>query len=238
MNTTRGPSALKLAASLGALSPQLATLLALQRAEEPETPVLLTEVQPDDLFNGLENGCYDLGVAWAALAEPPLTVQPLWRDELAVAMPVRSPLLAHSTIPSEVLRHYPLFYWRQQDCETLNLQADGLRQIRYPLVGTAISFELMTVLVAAGYGIGIAPRSRIVQARSLGIVMRPLAEGPHWIGTDLFWSVGRVVATVERFVMRARRVAERDHHPVPPSHVLHCIPHEPQQTDFPVSQPQ
>lgn len=41
MNASVRPSSLKLAASREALSPQLATLLALQRAEEPETPTVL-----------------------------------------------------------------------------------------------------------------------------------------------------------------------------------------------------
>lgn len=232
MSTSCRPSILKLAVSTGALSPQLATLLALQRAEEPETPLLLTEVSSNDLFHGVEHGRYDLGITWTTTAEPSLQVQPLWRDELAVAMPVRSPLLAHGTVPVEGLRHYPLFCECPQDCETLNLLIDD--QGRESRCWTATSFDLMVVLVAAGYGIGVAPRACIVQARNLGVVMRPLAGGPHWIGTGLFRSVGCAAPAIERFVTRARSVAEFEHHPQPPMHPMRCIPPEPQQADSPV----
>lgn len=49
MSAPSQSSILKLAVSADALSPQLATLLALQRAEEPETLVLLQEVTAGDL---------------------------------------------------------------------------------------------------------------------------------------------------------------------------------------------
>ncbi|WP_321897305.1 LysR substrate-binding domain-containing protein [Burkholderia cepacia] len=200
MNTSCRSSSLTLAASRGALSPQLANLLALQRAEEPETPVLLVEAQPEDIFQGLMDRRYDLGIAWMASAKRPLSIQPLWQDELAVAMPVRSPLLQYRTISPAQLHRQQLFYWCPQDCESLKLPADGLL--------TATSFALMAVYVAAGYGLGIAPRSRIVQARSLGIAMRPLGGSPHRIQTDLVRHVGFTDPATERFAMRARRVAE------------------------------
>ncbi|WP_234416926.1 hypothetical protein [Xanthomonas fragariae] len=50
------------------------------------------------------------------------------------------------------------------------------------------SFDLLTVLVAAGYGIGIAPQSYIVSARNRGIVMRQILGTPRWV-TPVFFDL-------------------------------------------------
>lgn len=231
MNAAVRSSSLRLATSREALSPQLSALLALQRAEEPETPITLVETPSAAIFQGLMRGCFDLGIAWATSTEPPLSILPLWRDELAVAMPIRSPLLAYSTISPTQLLHQRLFYWCPQDCEALNLRTDNLQRDNLPPTSSAAtSFDLMAVLVSADYGIGIAPRARIVQARGLGIVMRPLAEGPYWIATKLFHSLGDTSPACDRFAMRARRVAESEHSPASP-HSPHGRRSEPRRTN-------
>jgi len=66
---------LRLAVSADALSPRLASLLALQRAEEPETIILLREVAARDLVRGLEDGTYDAGIALAMGTT--LSIQPI-----------------------------------------------------------------------------------------------------------------------------------------------------------------
>ena len=66
---------LRLAVSADTLSPRLANLLALQRAEEPETIILLREVAARDLVRGLEDGTYDAGIALAMGTT--LSIQPI-----------------------------------------------------------------------------------------------------------------------------------------------------------------
>ena len=46
------------------------------------------------------------------------------------------------------------------------------------------SFDLLAVLVAAGFAVGIAPRSHRTRSR-LGCRHAPLANGPYLIGTQL-----------------------------------------------------
>lgn len=208
MNTSSLPSALTLGVSSGTFPAQLAALLALQRAEEPETPILLKEVSPGDLLQGLETGRYDAGITWAIPASPTLSSQPFWRDQLAVALPALSPLLACASIPLEELLRYPMIGWCPQACEALSLQVEALIG-HLDAAFTATTFELMTVLVAAGYGIGLAPRERVSQARQWGVVMRPLAEGPHWIGMSLLRLACGATPAVERFARRAERIAAR-----------------------------
>ncbi|WP_177497610.1 MULTISPECIES: substrate-binding domain-containing protein [Gammaproteobacteria] len=204
MSTSQRSITLKLAASPGALSPLLANLLALQRAEEPETQVLLEEAPPEDLLHGLGSGRYDFGITWTTSAEPSLRSQPLWNEELGIAVPSRSPLLVHAAIPSEALQLYPLI----QAC--IALSDDLLRQLDCPLQD-ASSFELMAALVAAGYGIGVAPRSRISQAHGWGIVCRPLAGGPHSVRVQLLRAGSKQEPAADRFAERAAKITAADH---------------------------
>ena len=201
-------SFLKLAVVTEALAPQLATLLALQRAEEPETVVLLQEVDPRELFNGLEDGIYDMGMALTMTTpSPALNPHLLWADELALAVPSRSPLLAHPEVPLDALQHYPLFRWHPQACDALSQQLDALCGNEECPSQEITSFEHMAVLVAAGYGVGLAPRSRVVQARSWGVTMRPLANGPYFFRIQLLPSSRGWTPAVKRFSERAAKVA-------------------------------
>lgn len=199
-------SFLKLAVVVDALSPQLATLLAMQRAEEPETIVLLQEVTPGELAQGLEGGRYDIGIG-LVVTSPALNAHPLWDDELVLAVPLRSPLLARPEVSLDAPLHHPLLRWCPRACAALSQQLEALCGNQECAALKIASFEHMAVLVAAGYGVGIAPRSRVVQARSWGVAMRPLANGPHLIRTQLLLPVEGWTPAVERFAERAVKVA-------------------------------
>ncbi|MCE4363171.1 MULTISPECIES: LysR family substrate-binding domain-containing protein [Gammaproteobacteria] len=207
MNQNCCSRSITVAASSAVLSPLLADLLALQRTEEPETPVRLQEVTQDELTTSILGGTYDLGIGWP-LATDALAVLPLWRDRLAIALPTRSPLLAHQAIPLPVTFSCPLICWHPHTCvEGLDMEA-GVDDCSAHLCSIAVtSFDLLTVLVAAGYGIGIAPQSYIVRARNRGIVMRHILGTPRWVYTCLFRSANALSPAVERFVERASRVA-------------------------------
>lgn len=209
MNASCRPPPIKLAVASAALLPQVADLLALQRLEEPETPVSLIEVFSNGILLDVESGQYDLAIAWkTSTSASALSVRILWRDELVAVVPVRSPLLAHGRIPSAALRHYPLIYWCPQSCQDALNQQIGVQGEAPPgKSGPAASFELMTIMVAAGYSVGIAPRSRVEHARNPGILMRALAGDSPWVETCLFWRAGPMPPTVERFAERASRVA-------------------------------
>jgi hypothetical protein len=168
---------LKLAVSADTLSPRLASLLALQRAEEPETIILLQEVAARDLIRGLEDGTYDAGIALVATTTVfAMNAQPLWADELALAVPLRSPLLAYPEVPLDALLHYPLLQWCLWACEALSQQVDArfgpethsVRRSR-PLISWRYSWR-------QAFAVGIAPRSHIARARGWGVAMRPLAR--------------------------------------------------------------
>lgn len=199
---------LRLAVSADTLSPRLASLLALQRAEEPDTIILLQEVAARDLVRGLEDGTYDIGIELAATTTVfAMNAQPLWADELALAVPLRSPLLAYAEVPLDALLHYPLLQWCLWACEALSQQVDARFGPKKHSAQEVTSFDLMAVLVAAGFAVGIAPRSHIARARGWGVAMRPLANGPYLISTQLLRKSHGSARAVERFAERAAKVA-------------------------------
>lgn len=123
----RGPAPLQIAVTAGALTPPLATLLARQRAEEPETPVRLVETTVADQCWGLEEGRYCLGFSTTPdLLRHPLQSAALWQDELAVAVPPRSPLLALAEIPLHEAVQHPLILWHREDHEAPSPQIESL----------------------------------------------------------------------------------------------------------------
>lgn len=68
----------------------------------------------------------------------------------------------------------------------------------------------MAVLVASGYGIGLATKSRISCSRNLNLVMRPLASGSHQVTTYLALPPSPLSATVERLIQRAQAIEAED----------------------------
>ena len=199
---------LRLAVSADTLSPRLASLLALQRAEEPETIILLQEVAAGDLVRGIEDGTYDVGMALAATTTAfTMNAQSLWADELALAVPLRSPLLAYPEVPLDALLHYPLLQWCLWACEALSQQVDARFGPEKHSAQEVTSFDLLAVLVAAGFAVGIAPRSHIARARGWGVAMRPLANGPYLVSTQLLRRPHGSARAVERFAERAVKVA-------------------------------
>lgn len=86
----------RLAIAPGVPSSCLITLLALQRAEEPEVTIAFFETSGDDLMTGLEEGRYDAGISLRNAGAPAVKSQPLWVENVAVAMPLGSPLLAQA----------------------------------------------------------------------------------------------------------------------------------------------
>ena len=199
---------LRLAVSADTLSPRLASLLALQRAEEPETIILLQEVAAGDLVRGIEDGTYDVGMALAATTTAfAMNAQPLWADELALAVPLRSPLLAYPEVPLDALLRYPLLHWCLRACDGLSQQVAARFGSEMHPIKEVTSFDLLAVQVAAGFAVGIAPRSQIARAHGWGVAMRPLANGPHLIRTQLLLPVEGWTPAVERFAERAVKVA-------------------------------
>lgn len=199
---------LRIAVSFGALSPQLSALLSRQREEEPQTPVVLSEVSIHEQVRGLENGRYDVGLALTRAPGHSLSALPLWHEELMVAVPLRSPLLEFTAIPLEELARYPLIRWQSEDCDPIGHLFDRLLREGYssPETFCVHTFDLLAILVAAGYGIGVGARSCIAAARKLNIAMRPLAGDREELTTYFLRRPCNAPASVDRLAERAQAI--------------------------------
>jgi len=200
---------LRLSMAFGTLNSAVSRLLAIQHDEEPQTPIALIETSTSEQLQGIDAGDYDLGLSLTP-AQSPTSSLALHRDELAVALPARSPLLALENISLRDLAGYPLIIWARDECAPLGERIASMLQSE----GTAIevahqvkSLGLLVSLVAAGYGIAFAGKSQIAAARHLGVIMRPLSGPPHPLTTYLLHREPFLNPHVERFVDRARRVA-------------------------------
>ena len=206
MHATIQFSSFRLAISPGVPSSYLSALLVLQRAEEPEVNVAFSEVSAADLVAGLHEGRYDAGLSLQGLNDPPLKSQSLWTENMAVAMPLRSPLLDQTTLTIAELQDYLVFRWEAESCSLLEQRLSALRPADRQNIRSVTSFEMMALWVAAGYGVGVSAQSRIEHARAWEITMRPLSDGPYQIVTHLLLPNRRASPISERFERRARKV--------------------------------
>ncbi|ATN36781.1 hypothetical protein ACO34A_23655 (plasmid) [Rhizobium sp. ACO-34A] len=205
-----GSAPLRLAFSFGALNPAVAKLLAMQHDEEPETRVKLIETSSAEQMQGIENGDYDIGLSLAKAKRPSISSFPLWEDEIAVAVPVNSPLLTLDTIPLRELENYPLIMWAADGCAPMSEQIASMLQserIAIDVAHEVKTFGVLANLVAAGYGIALGARSQFAASRHLEIIMRPLSGPPRPLTTYLLHSKVTSNPCAERFIERARRIA-------------------------------
>ncbi|GAA0529594.1 substrate-binding domain-containing protein [Pseudomonas aeruginosa] len=206
-NTTSRLSHLRLAIAPGVPSSKLSALLALQRAEEPDVTLAFFEVSGNDLRTGLHNGRYDAGVSLQASGDTTLKTQPLWVECMAVAMPLRFPLLDQATLTIADLLNYPMYRWQAEMCSKLDERLSTLPPIGRQNIRYVTSFALLATWVAAGYGVGVSAQSRIEHAHRWGLAMRPIIDGPYEIVTHLQRPQEQASSVVERFERRALQVA-------------------------------
>ncbi len=201
---------LRLVSSFGALNRTASELLAMHRDEEPGTHVKLIETSSSDQLRGIEEGDYDLGLSLARAKGASVSSLPLREDEIAVAVPIHSPLLALDAIPLRELENYPLIMWATSECAPMSEQIESMLQSERIAINVSHqvkTFGLLTSLVAAGYGIAIGARSQFAASRHLGIIMRPLSGPSRPLTTYLLHPKIASNACVERFVERARKIA-------------------------------
>lgn len=206
MYATSQCSKFKLGVVPGIPSSRLSTLLALQRVEEPEITITLFEVSDDELISGIREGRYDAGISLRGVADPYLTSQPLWSENMAIAVPLRSPLLNKTKLTVGELLEYPVFRWQAEICPSMDHRISTTLCGRRQNIQHVTSFEMMVLWVAAGYGVGLSGQTRIVRAQSWKIHMRPLSDGPYEIVTYLLRPAKHPDPVSERLENRALKI--------------------------------
>jgi len=187
---------------------QLADVLALQRAEEPETTAALVECTASAPADDPSSPEFDLAVTTTRLHWPGWVSEPLWHGTLAVAVAKRSHLLAFREIPCDELRKQPIIRAHSTADEPWHTEASRLLQATPGEHDqTVATFDLAMMLVAAGYGVAIAPAARLAGYQARGIAVRPMAGAVPIVMAFLLHRCSWLTDTQERFAERARSVA-------------------------------
>lgn len=196
---------LRIALSDGITPSRLPALLARCREEYPEIEIRLFEVPLDQQIKGLHDDLYDAGFSMADEAGDGIIVNPVWEDQLMVAVPARHPVLAYKRIPLEEVLRYPIVLGDPAACEGHARQVDRIlrRQEREPLIAQHVAtFDVMMTLVSAGLALGLAGAAHIASSRALGVVARPLAGRPPMLTTYLLRRDAEPSQMQARFIER------------------------------------
>ncbi|HIE1390481.1 TPA: LysR family transcriptional regulator [Pseudomonas aeruginosa] len=200
---------LRIALSDGITPSRLSSLLAMCRQEEPEVDIRLFQVPLAQQLKGLQDDMYDVGFAQSDEVGEGIAAEAVWNDPLMVAVPARHHLLKHKRIPLDDLLQFPLVLCDPQACEGHARQVERLlrRSEREPLVAERVaSFELMMVVVSAGFALGLAGAPHIGASRELGVVARPLAGGLPMLTTYLLRRQGNASEVLSRFIERVQAI--------------------------------
>lgn len=200
---------LRIALSDGITPSRLPTLLAMCRQEEPEVDVRLFQVPLSQQIRGLQDDLYDVGFAQSDEVGEDIMVEAVWNDPLMVAVPARHHLLKFKRIPLDDLLQFPLVLCDPQACEGHARQVERVlrRSDREPLVAERVaSFELMMVVVSAGFALGLAGAPHIAANRELGVVARPLAGRSPMLTTYLLRREGEASEVLLRFIERVQAI--------------------------------
>ncbi|MEO9334700.1 LysR substrate-binding domain-containing protein [Pseudomonas guguanensis] len=200
---------LRIVLSDGITPSRLPALLAMCRQEEPEVDIRLFQVPLSQQINGLKDDLYDVGFAQSDEVGEGIEAEAVWRDPLMVAVPTRHHLLKHKRIPLDEVLQFPLVLCDPQTCEGHAQQVERVlrRADREPLIAERVaSFELMMVVVSAGFALGLAGGPHIAASRESGVVARPLAGRSPMLTTYLLRREGEASEVVSRFIERAQTI--------------------------------
>ncbi|CAM3931832.1 MULTISPECIES: LysR family transcriptional regulator [Pseudomonadota] len=200
---------LRIALSDGITPSRLPALLAMCRQEEPEVDIRLFQVPLSQQMKGLQDDLYDVGFAQSDEAGEGVVAEAVWSDPLMVAVPARHHLLKHKRIPLDEVLQFPLVLCDPLVCEGHARQVERAlrRSDREPLVVERVaSFELMMIVVSAGFALGLAGGPHITASRESGVVARPLAGRSPMLTTYLLRREGEVSEVLSRFIERVQAI--------------------------------
>jgi len=187
---------------------QLADVLALQRAEEPDTAIALVECAANASAHEPTGGRFDFAVSASEVQWPGWVCEALWHDTLAVAVAKRSHLLAYREVPCHELSKQPLICVQSAAGESWHAQAHRPLEDRPQGEGQKVgTFDMAMTLVAAGYGVTIAPTARLAGYQCKGVAVRPLADAPMIVTAYLLRPSTSLNERQDRFAQRARSVS-------------------------------
>ena len=203
-------SYLRIAVCDSLVQPQIATLLARSREEEPELEIRVFELPFSQQLKGLHAELLDVGFALSGSVNDGLVAEPVWTDPLSVIVPARHPLLAHKEVKLADAVMFPLVLFHPDAASGCHDQIQAVldgAELPLKVVDHVTSQGVMLTLVAAGYGIGFASASQVQALNRPDIATRPLAGTPPMLSTYLVRRGGEPSEPLTRFIRRVKRLS-------------------------------
>ncbi len=203
-------SYLRIAVCDSLVQPQIATLLARSREEEPELEIRVFELPFSQQLKGLHTDLLDVGFALSGSVNDGLMAEPVWAEPLSVIVPARHPLLAQKEVKLADALMFPLVLCHPDagsGChDQIQAVLDGA-ETPLNVIDRVTSQGVLLTLVAAGYGIGFASSSHVRLLNRPDIATRPLAGTPPMLSTYLVRRGGESSEPLTRFIRRVERLS-------------------------------
>lgn len=189
---------------------RLSKPLADLRLRQPGTSVRLWERNVAELRQGIVTGAFDVGLCQSSCASEGIEVCALWQDTLVLACSEQHPLANCRAISLADSANYR---WITLDCDANGGYCEQIESLLQssnlppPNVIAAQTLDLMMAMVAAGYGVGLVPLSRVQRYRAFGIVWYEVEGRPLAMTTYLLHRKEAGDLATESFVQSLRAVS-------------------------------
>jgi DNA-binding transcriptional LysR family regulator len=150
--------------------------------QHPSLAVKLTIADSGEIENQVLAGKVEMGVIGLKSQHPNLICQPLWQDELVLAVPGQHPWAQRKTVSLEELRQAP-FILREEGSGTLKILDDHLRKATKDtdkILNVAARFGSSTAVkegIKAGLGISILSARAIDTEVKAGLLKALMVKG-------------------------------------------------------------
>jgi LysR family hydrogen peroxide-inducible transcriptional activator len=152
------------------------------RIEHPGASVQVDEEVTEALLRRCQRGDLDVGVLALPVDAPPgLAVEPLFDEELVLALPVGHPLADRDEVPLDLVRGEPFVLLGEGHCLSDQIRSFCQQRAVQP-IATGRTGQLATVqeLVALGHGISFVPEmARRVDASPHRVYRHLLGDRPR-----------------------------------------------------------
>ena len=187
--------------------PLMSGVLAHCRREEPDTEIRIYHMAVKEMLRALDKDDIDIGFTVLPVTELNYLRDRLWSDRPVIAMPDRHPLVNSAAISIDQLVHYPLIAAHPESCKGgYAITCRWFREagLQPNIVEYSHGHESMLMLVAAGYGVGLALASHLSHYNHKGVVIRPADKSAPDVTTYLIRKAQAPSPELSRFIARCR----------------------------------
>lgn len=188
---------------------RLSKPLADQQRQSPGIHIRFWERRLALLHSGMISGQLDAGLCQSSNAPAGIEVCALWQDPLVLVASNNHPLMDGRAINSQAMAPFTWITLDRDVYAGYREQLDLMHYDEHVLPSSIIaaqSFDLMMTLVAAGYGVCLAPISHVQRYSAFGVTWRAPEGRPLALSTYLLHRRNTGNSMLERLVnsLRAR----------------------------------